>query len=90
MLLIRPWIAKSKDADILALPAGFLFHDIPESRQEIAEALIDGARKRNIAVIFGVDDENEAHGYAWSPLDNATYSWDQDHQQNIGMRSQLL
>lgn len=70
-------IAKSKDADILALPAGFLFHDIPESRQEIAEALIDGARKRNIAVIFGVDDENEAHGYAWSPLDNATYSWDQ-------------
>lgn len=61
-------IAKSKDANIVILPGGFLIRKDPKSSlQKIAEALIDRARTRNIAVIFGVDDaiERYAYGYAW-------------------------
>ena len=73
-------IAKSKDADIVILPCGFLNRENPKSsRQEIADALIDGAKKRNIAIIFGVDDkiDGQAYGYAWTPVENMTHCWKQ-------------
>jgi hypothetical protein len=75
-------IAKSSGADILILPAGFLFHNNSKSRHEIAGAIIDKARKLKLAVVFGIDgmddsDRIQAYGYAWSPTENITYCWKQ-------------
>jgi hypothetical protein len=76
-------IAKSKDADLLILPAGFLFHTDSKSRHEIAYALIDRARRLRLAAVFGVDgkdDDNnraQAYGYAWSPAESIIHCWKQ-------------
>lgn len=70
--------AKSLGAEVLILPAGFLVVGIIETRQELADSLIDKARSSNIAVIFGVDDsvDNTAYGYAWKSS-TESYCWDQ-------------
>lgn len=71
--------AKSLGADVLVLPAGFVVANDFESRQRITDALIDEARSLELAVVFGVDDHSwpQAYGYAWSPVDNMAYSWEQ-------------
>jgi hypothetical protein len=71
--------AKPLGAEILVLPAGFFVCGDSKSRQRIAYKLIDEARSLDIALIFGVDDNSwpQAYGYAWSPLDNIAYSWEQ-------------
>jgi hypothetical protein len=71
--------ANSLGSDVLILPAGFLVCNNSKSRQRIADTLIDKARSSELAVVFGVDDDNlpQAYGYAWSPLEDITHSWDQ-------------
>ncbi len=71
--------AKSLGADILVLPGGFVVGNNFKSRQQIADVLIDEARSLERAVVFGVDDQSwpQAYGYAWSPVDKMTYSWEQ-------------
>jgi hypothetical protein len=75
--------AFSLQADILVLPGGFLVCRNSESKQNLAESLIDRARCLEIAVAFGVDDydldaENRgAYGFAWSPTEDITHCWKQ-------------
>ncbi|MDD2836753.1 MAG: hypothetical protein PHY05_11485 [Methanothrix sp.] len=71
--------AKSLGADILVLPGGFVVGNDSESRQRIANALIDEARSLELAVVFGVDDNSwpQAYGYAWSPVDKIAYCWEE-------------
>lgn len=71
--------AKSLGSDILVLPGGFVIGNDFESRQRIADALIDEARSLVLAVVFGVDDNSwfQAYGYAWSPVDKITRTWEQ-------------
>ncbi|MHC1682730.1 MAG: hypothetical protein AB6733_07250 [Clostridiaceae bacterium] len=71
--------AKSLGAEILVLPAGFFVCGDSKSRQRIAYKLIDEARSLCLASVFGVDDNSwpQAYGYAWSPLNGVTYSWEE-------------
>ncbi len=71
--------AKSLGADILVLPGGFTVGNDSESRRRIADALIDEARSLELAVVSGVDDNGwfQAYGYAWSPVDKITRTWEQ-------------
>lgn len=74
--------AKSLGSDILVLPAGFLVSNEFKSLHEIVYLLIGEARCLDLAVVFGADfiDKDEkarAYGYAWSPLESITHSWEQ-------------
>lgn len=68
-------------ADILVLPGGFLVGKNSESKQKLADSLIEKARSLEIAVAFGVDDydvkNKGAYGFAWSPTEDISYCWKQ-------------
>jgi hypothetical protein len=68
-------------ADILVLPGGFLVGKNSESKQKLADSLIDKARSLEIAVAFGVDDYDAknigAYGFAWSPTEEISHCWKQ-------------
>ncbi|HUU62411.1 MAG TPA: hypothetical protein VMX96_00585 [Dehalococcoidia bacterium] len=51
--------AKELGADVLVLPGGFFTCDDSQSRQRIANSLINEAERLSIAVVFGVDEENK-------------------------------
>ena len=74
-------IAISLQADIFVLPGGFLVSKNSESRQKLADSLIDKARSLEIAVAFGVDDYDAknigAYGFAWSPTEDISHCWKQ-------------
>jgi hypothetical protein len=68
-------------ADILVLPGGFLVGKNSESKQKLADSLIDKARSLEIAVAFGVDDYDAknigAYGFGWSPTEDISHCWKQ-------------
>jgi hypothetical protein len=67
----------------LVLPGGFLVCRNSESKQKLADSLIDKARCLEIAVAFGVDDydldakNRGAYGFAWSPTEDISHCWKQ-------------
>jgi len=73
--------AISLQADILVLPGGFLVSKNSESKQKLADSLIDKARSLEIALAFGVDDYDAknigAFGFAWSPTEDISHCWKQ-------------
>lgn len=50
--------AKAMGTDVLVLPGGFFTSNDSQSRKHIANSLINAAKKAEIAVVFGVDEES--------------------------------
>jgi hypothetical protein len=70
-------------SDLLVLPGGFLVSKCSESRQMLADSLIEKAQCLEIAVAFGVDDYDRdpnfggEYGFAWSPNEDISHCWKQ-------------
>lgn len=80
-------------ADLLALPTGFFTARSLRAQDAMAYTLISKAKQLGIAIVFGIDRETKNpktdweilskgqlllyYGYAWSPIDNLTYCWQQ-------------
>lgn len=93
--------AKEMNADILSLPAGYLFAQEKEKIDDIANAIIEYAQQEDITVIFGVDQKfkkpsngwiNEVKSgtlpcfcYVWNNNDKKLYKW---RQRSINSRDQ--